>query len=149
MKNNLFLLFTITLFFSSCNDPKNSNSPEQIVNAFFATYEKHGIDSAVNNTFINADQDIKDKLPYIKDTLSKIISMVGVKYYGNEIIAKKNITGSLCMCSYLVKYPIYPLRFTFIFYKPQDKWVILKFTFDAYLSSETEELGKLIFLNLK
>ncbi len=145
--NSLKMTFIFIAFFSfSCKAQKKAVTPDSIVNAFFTEYKQNGINRAIDNIFSSSDLDKRKALPFIKDTLAQTIKLVGERYYGQELIIKKSVTSSLCFYSYLVRYPISPLRFTFIFYKAENEWKLIKFSFDDNLSTEMEEIGRLYFL---
>lgn len=136
------------VFLISCKSiaQKPIDSPQTIADNFFKEYKHHGIDVAMDTLFSWGDSTIKNAIPSVRDTLKETIRIVGNTYLGYEILTKKNITPSFCFYSYLVKYPSYPIRFVFIFYKSKDKWVPIKFTFDTNLTTEMEEIGRLYFL---
>ena len=136
----------LALLSFSCKAQKKAVTPDSIVNAFFTEYKQTGINRAIDNIFSSSDLDKKEALPFIKDTLAQTVKLVGERYYGQELIIKKSVTSSLCFYSYLVRYPISPLRFTFIFYKAENEWKLIKFSFDENLSTEMEEIGRLYFL---
>ena len=145
--NSLKMMFIFLAFLSfSCKAQKKAVAPDSIVNAFFTEYKENGINNAIDNIFSGSDLDKRKALPFIKDTLAQTIKLVGERYYGQELIIKKSVTSSLCFYSYLVRYPISPLRFTFIFYTAENEWKLIKFSFDDNLSTEMEEIGRLYFL---
>ncbi len=133
----LFLVFTIASF--SSHAQVSANTPEGIIENFFKVYGHDGLDAAVDYIYTFGDESMQQSKQYVKDTLAHTINNIGGKYLGYEFMVKKAATPSLSVHGYLVKYPIGPLRFTFVFYKPQDKWVVMNFVFD---SNTISELGK-------
>jgi len=73
------------------------------------------------------------------DSLQKSVG----QYLGKELIAQKNAGMSLVFYSYLVKFTNQPVRFTFMFYKPQNDWVLYRFKYDDQMDAELEEAGKI------
>ena len=91
---------------------------------------------------------IKDGIETVKQEVNKYtIDYVG-KYYGYELITKKQFSESFILYSYMVKYNRQPMRFIFKFYKPNDKWTLFEFTIDSDLDDEIEQAAKLYYLNL-
>ena len=43
---------------------------------------------------------------------------------------------------FLVKYEREPIRFTFLLYKPKDKWEVLNFSFNENMDKEIEDANK-------
>jgi hypothetical protein len=70
-----------------------------------------------------------------KTEFTQFLTDIGA-YCGNELIATKKIGESYQLKSFLVKYERQPIRFTFLLYKPQDKWVIQNFSWDSDLENE-------------
>ena len=141
MKRTIFLLLVIIGSYSA--QAQSANTPEDIIAHFFAIYEKDGLKPGLDNIFSYGDKEVMKALSYIKDTLAGTAKGLGQKYSGYELILKKNITPSYGLYSYLIKYPSGPLRFNFIFYKPQDKWVIIDFSFDSQIVPETRDFIRL------
>jgi hypothetical protein len=90
---------------------------------------------------------IKDDIENIANKLNGFtLDYVG-KYYGYELITTKKFS-EFELHSYLVRYDRQPIRFTFKFYKPNDKWMLYAFQFDDSFSKEIEEAAKLYYLDL-
>ncbi len=131
------------------SDKKESGQKdyENYCNTFFVKYEENGIDKAVDYIFSTNPQINKDdsQIVNLKTELHEAAKLLG-EYNGYGLIATKSIANSYIYCSYLIKYSRQPLRFSFIFYKPKDKWVLHKFTFDNELEKELETAGTIYFL---
>ncbi len=144
MKKLIYILFILITGNSFAQ-----KSPKDLINDFFVTYEK---DAG------KAVKDLYSTNPWTerkKDDIDQIISTVNGlsedyigKYYGFEIITTKKFSDSFILYSYLVKYERQPLRFTFKFYKPNDKWVLFSYALDDNLDDELEEAAKLFNLDL-
>jgi len=142
----LLLLF---LFFNMSLNTFAQASPQEIINNFFKVY--------VNNTS-KAIDDIYSTNPWtirIKDAIESMKKEVNGyttdyvgKYYGYEEITKKQFSESFVLYSYLVRYDRQPMRFTFEFYKPNDKWTLYAFKIDSELDDEIEQAAKLYYLDL-
>jgi len=83
----------------------------------------------------------QDAIQNLKSQLGNLQPLVG-EYYGFEPITIKSAGKSFVLYSFLVKYDRQPIRFTFEFYKPQDKWRVFSFSFDEELDDEVEEAAK-------
>ena len=146
MKHSLFLLLFIIASITG-KAQTNSETPEGIIENFFKVYDKEGVKAAVQHIYSYGDSSMQQSLSYVQDTLAHTASYMGGKYLGHDLIVKKSASGSLMLYCYLVKYRLAPLRFTFLFYKPQDKWEIMNFLFDSNTISELMKSGKNEFKN--
>ena len=127
----------------SINNLNAQNSTEEITNEFFKTYEKSPL-NAVDDVFATNKwmmERNKDGIENIKTQLTSFLGLVG-EYYGYEKITEKSVGKSFKLVSYMIKYDRQPMRFTFVFYKPKDKWQVQNFQYDDNLDDELEESGK-------
>ena len=83
----------------------------------------------------------KDGIENVKTQLTSFLGLVG-DYYGYEKSTDKSVGESYKLISYMIKYDRQPVRFTFVFYKPKDKWQVQNFQYDDNLDEELEESGK-------
>jgi hypothetical protein len=125
------------------------SSPQDMINNFFATYEKDA-GKAVRELYATNkwSERIKDDIDKIVGTVNGFTESYIGKYYGYEIITTKKLSESFELHSYLVKYERQPIRFIFKFYKPNDKWVLYSYTLDDNLDDEIQEAAKLYYLKL-
>ena len=89
----------------------------------------------------------KEEIEALTNHLVATSSLLG-KFTGYELIANRAVGPNLQLLSYLIKYEKQPLRFTFVFYKPGDNWVIQNFSFDGNLIEELEESARVYLLNV-
>jgi hypothetical protein len=114
-----------------------------IVDNFFKKYKDDGTAPAIdylfetNKLFTNTAQ-----ITLLKSKMDSLRQSVG-KYLGKELIVQKSASNSLIFYSYLVKFENQPVRFTFMFYKPQNDWVLYRFKYDDQLDGELEEAGRI------
>jgi len=149
MKYNLFfrtLILILGLSFQAQAQP----SPDDHLQRFFRGYERSPL-KAVDFIFSLNPIFEKDALPQalnVREKLEALLPKLGT-YYGNELIVKKEITRSLFVFSFIVKYEYQPIRFIFKFYRPDRNWLLLGFSYDDSLSREMEEAVRLpnIFQN--
>jgi len=134
-------LFSMTSF--------GQSNPEDLINTFFKEYLKTP-SKAVENIYATNPwtSRIKDAVESLKNEVDKYtLEHVG-KYYGFELITKKQFSESLVLYSYMAKYDRQPFRFIFKLYKPNDKWTLYSFAIDTDLDNELEQAAKLYNLNL-
>ncbi len=131
-----FLFLVLSVFFIVCRAQVTEKTPENILENFFKIYEKEGPRAAVDNIYSFGDESMQQSREYVRDTLANTAVPLGGKLLGSELILKKEISPSLLAYTYLVKFNYAPLRLTFIFYKPKDKWMVQHFSFDANVISE-------------
>ena len=138
--SGFFLLVTLGAY--------SQEAPEKIIDKFFQDYQQGDPGVALDNLYKHMPwvDRIKDDLDKMKSQFVGLQSLVG-RYYGNDLIVKKDLAGSFSIYSYLVKYDRQPVRFVFKFYKPQDKWLLYGFSYDDSFSDELEEAVKVY--NLK
>ncbi len=146
---NLQILFLLPLLFFA-NPGTAQNNPDEIVEQFFIDYQDKGASEALdnlysNNPWMNRKTDAVSNLKTQLEALNE--SFVG-QFFGFEKIVEKRLTGSYVLLSYLAKYDRQPVRFTFQFYKPDDKWRTFSFQFDTDIDDEIEEAAKLYYLDL-
>lgn len=142
---NIILLILVTI----TTNLFAQKSPENLINDFFVTYEKDA-GKAVKELYATNPwtERKKDDIEQIISTVNGLNENYIGKYYGFEFITKKKFSDSFVLYSYLIKYERQPLRFTFKFYKPNDKWVLFSYAFDDSLDTEIEEAAKLHNLEL-
>ena len=140
-KIKLFALIIVTVL--STNILKAQTTPEEITTEFFKTYEKSpqkAVDFVFGTNKWMLDRN-KDGIENLKTQLTSFLGLVG-DYYGYEKIIEKSVGESYKLVSYMIKYDRQPVRFTFVFYKPKDKWQVQNFQYDDNLDDELEESGK-------
>jgi hypothetical protein len=158
MKSFLFILLICFIGCHSSNSQsQTTNLQEQVkeldlkkvneyISVFFKKYKDEGTSKAIdyifssNNLLVSTSQlyDLKNKL----DSTRKILG----NYDGQALITEKNVSTDLVLLTYLVKHEKQPIRFSFIFYKPNADWVLFKFQYDDQVISELEDSGKIYFI---
>ena len=114
-----------------------------LVDAFFKKYKDDGTAVAVDYLFgTNKYFTNTAGINQLKGKLDSLRQNIGA-YLGKDLIVQKSASNSLVFYSYLVKHEIQPIRFTFIFYKPQNDWVLYRFKYDDQIDAELEEAGKI------
>jgi hypothetical protein len=143
MNKKIKLLTLLILTVVSTNILKAQSTTEEITSEFFKTYEKSpqkAVDYVFGTNKWMIDRN-KDGIENVKSQLTNFLELVG-DYYGYEKITEKSVGKSFKLISYMIKYDRQPMRFTFVFYKPKDKWQVQNFQFDDNLDDELEESGK-------
>jgi len=109
---------------------------ENIVDQFFTLYSKEAPEKAVDFLFTtNPYMDINsEQAKKIKVQLGTVTALIG-DFFGYELMRKEQLAPSLVSLTYLVKHKRQPLYYTFVFYKPNDKWQILNVRFDDKLEN--------------
>jgi len=145
----LLTLFTALIFITSCSNAKPEvKAPDpalqKIIDTFFKKYESSPSD-AIDYIFSTNKSFMPQQITELKDKLASTALTVGA-FNGYEQITTKNTSPSLTLFSYLAKHDKQPLRFTFIFYKPKEEWILYKFKFDDSIDAELEESGRIYFI---
>tara|TARA_R110002049_G_C8859615_1_gene538081 strand:+ start:79 stop:537 length:459 start_codon:yes stop_codon:yes gene_type:complete len=143
MNRKIKLLTFLIVIILSTNILKAQSTTEEITTEFFKTYEKSpqkAVDYVFGTNKWMIDRN-KDGIENVKSQLTNFLGLVG-EYYGYEKITEKSVGKSFKLVSYMIKYDRQPMRFTFVFYKPNDKWQVQNFKFDDSLDDELEESGK-------
>jgi hypothetical protein len=125
-------------------------SPEALISDFFTEYATN-TNKAIDDLYSTNSWSsrIKDGIDNLKKEINGYSPDYMGKYYGYELITKKQFSQSLILYSYLIKYDRQPLRFVFKFYKPNDKWIVYSFNVDSNIDDELEQAAKLYYLNLE
>jgi hypothetical protein len=120
-----------------------TKTASNIIDSFFKKYKDDGTGPAIdylfgtNKLFTDSAQIsvLKTKLDALRQTLGD--------YVGKELIIQKDASASLVFYAILVKHEKSPLRFTFMFYKPKNDWVLYRFKYDDQMDAELEDAGKI------
>ena len=102
-------------------------SPEKAVTYGFST-----------NEWFKGNQEAISEL---ETKLIKLISVVG-NYNGYEKIKEKNIGNNYKLETYMLKYDRQPVKFTFIFYRPDTIWHIQNFYFNTDFDDDIEKMAQ-------
>jgi hypothetical protein len=123
--------------------PVVSKGAMSYIDVFFKKY-KVSSDSAIDYLF-STNKLFAGNISQINLLKSKLDSLELVigKYTGKELIAQKSTSPSLVLYSYLVKHENQPIRFIFMFYKPQNDWVLYRFNYDDAMDVEMVEGAKI------
>lgn len=125
-----------------------AQTPDELVKTFFAEYKEKGVDESLDNLYATNPW-IRENNEAVKNLKTQLNAMneglVG-KQRGHEPIARKTLGDSFILMSYLMKFDRQPIRFTFQFYKPLDKWMLYSFKFDDSFDNELEESSKIQML---
>ncbi len=146
-KIKLILAFAV---FSMTHSGIAQRSPKEIVDQFFTDYKTVGSSMALDNLYkTNKWMDrATDAITNLKSQLEGLNEDYVGEYYGYELIVEKKLSQSYILLSYLVKFDRQPIRYTFQFYKPNDKWSLYSFKYDGSIDAEIEEAAKLYYLDL-
>jgi hypothetical protein len=124
--------------------------PEDILSSFFKEYVDNPSKAVEEIYETNPwSMRIKDGIETMKNEVNKYTEDYVGKYYGYEVITKKQLGESFVLYAYEVKYDREPMRFTFIFYKPNKKWTLCSFKIDSDLDEELKDAAKIYNLNLE
>ncbi len=106
--------------------------PEKIVENFFSLIQEKSPSTAIDYLFSNNPQlyQKSESLQQLKNFFLNIDQFLG-KFYGYEIIHKKEYHHSLYIIIVFTKYEKQPLKFLFVFYKPVNKWITYRFEVDT------------------
>lgn len=130
MKIKLLVLMFCVVALSITNSINAQNLPEDEVNRFFESYkispEKALDELFATNKWLSENQ---GNLNQVKVQLSNALPLVGT-YQGFEKISEITKGESLIQLTYFGKHERQPLRFIFLFYKPNKEWRIQNFLFD-------------------
>ena len=114
-----------------------------IIDTFFKKYKDDGTSPAIDYLFAtNKLFTDSVQIGVLKGKLDALRQSVGT-YTGKELIVQKIAAPSLVFYSYLVKHEKSPVRFTFMFYKPKNEWVLYRFKYDDQIDGELEDAGKI------
>ncbi|MBS1501839.1 MAG: hypothetical protein JST32_07240 [Bacteroidetes bacterium] len=108
-----------------------TKGPVSYITTFFNIYKTQSPDKAFDYLSTKSNLAIwGDKWAYFKSKLDSVYSALG-DFTGYELIGEKKVTNSLVAYSYIAKHKNYPVRFTFVFYKPNDQWLVHNIEFDT------------------
>ena len=141
-------LVTIAIGFF-CLGIQAQQTPEDMIKTFFKEYETNpgqAVDNIYNTNSWNSR--IGDGIAKIKSSIEALTPGYVGKCYGHELILKKEVSNFLSLYSYAVKYDREPIRFTFLFYKANDKCVLYSFKYDTDIDDELETSAKLNYTNI-
>ena len=145
MKKLLFpFILLLSITFS-----KAQETPKVVVESFFSTFESEGPGIALEglyatNPYIDTEA---EAIKNVRKQLSRASAELLGLYLGYEHIHTKRVTDDFYVMSYFAKFERQLLRFTFMFYKPREKWVIQAFRFDDGFDQELSEAMKLYYLD--
>ncbi len=135
----LLLMFQSILFFGQ-------DTPEKITENFFKIYVNNK-KNALDTIFFTNKYFSQEQTNEVSKKLNDLVSIIG-DYCGNEFIQKQSAGNSFVLYKYVVKYERQPLKFTFVFYKPKETWVLYNFNFESDLDTDLENVAKInLFLN--
>ncbi|WP_282111569.1 hypothetical protein [Maribacter stanieri] len=139
----------IVLMISISGSVFAQSTPQDLIDTFFATYEKDA-GKAVKELYATNKwtERIKDDIDKVIGTVNGFTESYMGEYHGYEIITTKKFAESFELYSYLIKYDRQPIRFIFKFYKPNDEWVLYSYALDDSLDDEIQEAAKLYYLEL-
>lgn len=132
-----------------CGLSYSQASSDEIIKTFFTDYSKNPSKAVEKIYQTNVwTMRLADGIEEMKNEVNKFtVDYIG-KYYGNELIVKKQLSDSFVLYSYMLKYERQPIRFIFKLYKPNDKWILFSLKIDDSLDDEIEQSAKIYNLNL-
>lgn len=133
----------ISLIFTTCfTKTFGQTKTQEITDKFFSIYSKDPA-KAVDYCFsTNKWMDRKlEAITDLKNKLKNLIELCG-DYYGYELLSEKTAGQNIKMVTFILKYDREPIRFSFFFYKPKDKWQLNNFSYDEDIDKDLEEATK-------
>ncbi|MCC3160322.1 hypothetical protein LJ737_24000 [Hymenobacter sp. 15J16-1T3B] len=122
-----------------------------LVELFFTEYTLLGPEKALEHLYATsaAPQHNQAGFEQQRAELRKLTPENVGKYCGRQQIRATGLSWNLAATSYLVRFEQQPVRFTFTFYKAQDRWGLYAFTVDTDLAAELAETLKLNYPTLE
>jgi hypothetical protein len=124
------------------------STPDEMVRTFFNSYSNGKVEKAVRDIYQTNPWMARktDDIDNLKRQLLGAIDLMG-EYRGYGLLGTKDIQSDLVMFDYLVKYDRQPMRFRFMFYRPQKEWMLYSFSYDDAIDDELKELVKMTYLH--
>jgi hypothetical protein len=124
-----------------CSTGHSSNAETQkVVDTFFQEYKTSSKTAIVNllakNKWITNDDASK-----VASQIDELAVELGA-YNGGEKIGESTYGTSMLQYVYVAKYERQPLKFTFRFYRPNNKWELYSFNYEVDFINELDEAGK-------
>jgi hypothetical protein len=122
--------------------PVPANVPDgiaQLVAAFFASLEKGEVDTAYAT--LTKGSKIAEKPEELKQLKSKTLEAIDVfgAISGYDLVESKSVGSRLVRSTFASHGKVYPLRWRFYFYKPEDVWRLIDMRVDDKLSGMFDE----------
>jgi len=111
----------------------------QMVAQFFVSLQKNDVDGAYAN--LTKGSKIAEKPQEIKQLKAKTTEAIDVfgAIFGYDLVDSKSVGSRLVRSTYASHGKIYPLRWRFYFYKPDDTWLLIDMRVDDKLSGMFDE----------
>ena len=139
MKKTITILCITSFLFLSIQSKLIAQTTSNVItDAFFVIYAKQP-SNAVDYAFGTNKWMLKktDVITNVKTQLKTLTDLLG-GYDGFELIQESTISASLKEIKFLVRYEREPIQFTFLLYKPKDKWMVENFSFNENLDKEID-----------
>ncbi|MEG3767766.1 hypothetical protein [Alteromonas sp. 14N.309.X.WAT.G.H12] len=113
------------------------------IDKFFSLYESDKVAEAVDAIYSTNKWVIRkaDDVQNVKTQLQNLPQLVGT-YHGKVKLGNADIEDRLMYVSYLALYERQPVRFEFVFYRPENDWVIYSFSFDDQIDEELQQFAR-------
>ncbi|WP_371195162.1 hypothetical protein [Glaciecola sp. SC05] len=133
------VLITIVLMLNALN----SFAYQKEIDKFFKLYEMGKVTEAVDSIYsTNKWMTQKtDDIQNVKTQLQNLQALVG-EYHGKEELGSEELKERLIYVSYLAMFERQPIRLEFVFYRPQEDWIIYSFSFDDTIDDELEDFSR-------
>ena len=122
----IFLFLVIPLAINSqglVSEKEAVTLSESILNLFIEGSVEKAFEKAGEHSIINKNQ-MDTMTATTREQIDTIYSNYG-KMKGFELLKKKKINNSLLHLQYMVLCENYPLQFQFVYYKSDDKWILI------------------------
>ncbi len=131
----------ISCSFNSNSNAQSTSDPEMIIDDFFKIYASKGPKTALQ-FILSTNKWSSEGKAELQASLQSIVSQLG-RYYGYEFITKTTVSKNYVLWSYMISYERQPIRFNFIFYRPDKTWQLQDFRYDNDLDVELIEAARI------
>jgi len=116
----------------------SKQTPESIVQKFFEHHQTGGFSSGLDHlsNFIDWDNETIEKL---KAGALKNQALLG-DYLGNSFLVKNEVEDRLKIIIHMARYENAPMKYIFIFYRPDKDWKLHQFKYNDNIVAELEEV---------
>lgn len=113
------------------------------IDKFFQLYEAGKVTESVDSIYSTNKWMVKkaDDIHNVKTQLQNLNSLVG-EYQGKVKLGTEDLEGRLVYVSYMALFERQPVRLEFVFYRPQDDWIIYSFSFDDTIDDELRDFSR-------